>query len=265
MRVSELIIYPIKSTAPLSHTSTEVENKGLRFDRNWALFDENKQLITGRTHPQLLDLQSRFLPQQLRIQQANGNSIHIPLEYPETTVEEFGFFSRSVPGISHRQEINDWFSDYLGFQCQLVFMNDSVQRFVLAKHGGKAGDLLNYADQAPLLLVSTASVDDLNQRLEHPVSIANFRPNVVMEGSPAFEEHRWKRIQIGEVVFDVNQACKRCIFINIDPITKQKGKEPLKTLATYRKDEEGDVIFGVHLIPRTYGKIHVDDSITVLK
>ncbi|MEM9821696.1 MAG: MOSC domain-containing protein [Bacteroidota bacterium] len=266
MKLSQITIYPIKSTAPLIYPSIEVKARGLGYDRHWALFDENDQLITGREQPKLLDLRTQLFADHLLVEQSNGRSLRIPLDYAGGEVKTFGFFSRTSPGLPLPADINDWFSEYLGFPCRLAYMNESVRRPVLARHGGQEGDLVSFADQAPILLISTASLEDLNRRLKQPVSASNFRSNIIVDGcTRPYVEDEWKRISIGGLEFDVVQGCKRCIFINIDPITRQKGREPLKTLATYRRDDSGAVIFGVHLIPRSYGKIQLHDPIIVIK
>ncbi|MEM8908212.1 MAG: MOSC N-terminal beta barrel domain-containing protein, partial [Bacteroidota bacterium] len=245
--VSSLQIYPLKSGGPLHCQRAEVQATGLQYDRHWALFDAQNRLLTGRAYPQLLELEPEIQGQYLYVHhRAKARTVQLPLTFSGAKVSDLQFFSRQVAGVRMNTAINDWFSDYLGFPCQLFFMNEQVSRPVLAKHGGQPGDVVSFADQSPLLLLSTASIADLNTRLDQSVHFQNFRPNIVVEGAQAYEEDQWRRIQIGSVEFEVNQRCQRCVFINIDPFTKIKHKEPLKTLATYRTDASGQVIFGVH-------------------
>ena len=265
IQLSGMSTYPLKSGGSIALNSATVSGKGLPYDRHWGLIDASNKMITGRAYPQLLDLQPKLTEEYLEISVKRKNSIRIPLQFQGRTIHGLGFFSRQVDGVLLETEIDQWFSDYLGFPCRLVFSNDQIRRNMLTKHGGREGDLLAFPDQAPLLLLSEASLADLNQRLEHPVSMQNFRPNLVIRGCDAYAEDTWKVIQIGELQFDVVQACKRCVFVTIDPITKVKGKEPLKTLATYKKDADGEVVFGVHLIPRTFGNIQINDPIKILK
>ena len=145
-------------------------------------------------------------------------------------------------------------------------MGDNASRAVAAKSGGKTGDVVSYADEAPILLISEASLQDLNDKLKMPVSMQHFRPNLVVYGSHAFAEDQWKLIRIGEVELEIVQQCKRCIFTTINPVTQQKeaNGEPLKTLATYRKLPKGGVGFGVHLIPRKLGKVKIGDQVEVI-
>ena len=118
----------------------------------------------------------------------------------------------------------------------------------------------------PILLILEASLEDLNARLENPVSMRNFRPNIVVKGCDSFEEDIWKRIKIGECEFRVVQKCERCVFTTIDPDTLEKNKkaEPLRTLANYRRTSGNDVAFGVHMIPEKLGTIRLGDQVEVI-
>lgn len=263
--LSAINVYPLKSAGRMSYDTAAVHNQGLQYDRNWALFDASNSLITAREYPQLLDLQTSLHNEHLEISLDGDVQIAIPLKYRGTAVPDLTFFSRTVDGVLLNDEIHQWFSDYLGIPCRLFFQNEQVPRYVLQKHGGRENDEVSFADQCPLLLISTASLADLNSRLDKQISMQNFRPNLVVDGCQAYAEDQWKVIRIGDVEFEVAQACVRCVFTTIDPVTKEKGKEPLKTLASYRRGPEAGVIFGVHLIPRSLGSVSLSDKISVIK
>ena len=99
-----------------------------------------------------------------------------------------------------------------------------------------------------------------------PLTMKRFRPNLVVEGSGPFDEDTWKRIRIGETVFHVVKPCGRCVITTIDPERGEfDGKEPLRTLAKFRK--VGDlVMFGQNLIAeRPGGTIRVGDEVEILE
>ena len=175
-------------------------------------------------------------------------------------------FGNAVYG-DHISQADALLSSYLGMDCRLIFMAEDCTRHMLPLYGGGAADRVSYADSAPLLLVSTASLDALNDRLPHQVSMKNFRPNLVAAGCSANEEDGWKKLQIGEVVFDVCEACKRCVVTTIDPQTQQRSidQEPLRTLATYKRHPRGGVRFGVNLIPRNEGIVRQGDKIKIIE
>ncbi|XP_015280863.1 PREDICTED: mitochondrial amidoxime-reducing component 1-like isoform X2 [Gekko japonicus] len=97
-------------------------------------------------------------------------------------------------------------------------------------------DEVAYAEASPILLISEASLQDLNARLEKKIRITNFRPNIVVTGCASYEEDTWVEISIGQVRLKGRMCCPRCIFTKVDPDTGiMDKKEPLKTLKSYRK------------------------------
>lgn len=157
-----------------------------------------------------------------------------------------------------------WLSEFLRQPVRLVHMDASVTRPITDVHS-QLGDEVSFADAFPLLLISRAALDGLNARLARPVSMLQFRPNLVVDGVPAHAEDGWKSIRIGEVEFDVAKACTRCVFTTVDPTRGERDPdgEPLRTLIGYRRTPDG-VTFGQNLIPRSMGTVNVGDRVQVL-
>jgi len=103
---------------------------------------------------------------------------------------------------------------------------------------------VSFADGYPLMALSEASLADLNQRIARldadegvrvPLPMNRFRPNIVVSGCDAFAEDNWRQIQIGDAVFRSTKPCERCVITTVDQAKGEfTGKEPLKTLASYR-------------------------------
>ena len=264
MKISELNIYPVKSTRQVSLKKSKVLPTGLAHDRKWLLIDQDKQMITARTYSELLQVQAGVERDELKIT-ASLESFTFQAEKEEKEVS-FQFFNEQLRGKYFSKEADLWFSEYLGIPCRLIHQQE-VFRPMLEKRGGRPGDQVNYGDEAPILLIGEGSLKDLNTRLEDPVTMGHFRPNIVVGGSKPYAEDHWKLIRIGDCEFEVVQACRRCVFTTIDPVTRKKNKrgEPLRTLAGYRKVADGGVAFGMHLVPRKLGEIRVGDALEVLK
>jgi uncharacterized protein YcbX len=128
-----------------------------------------------------------------------------------------------------------------------------------------AEDHTGFADGYPILIISEASLQDLNSRLDtpHPLLMNRFRPNIVVQNCEPFAEDTWKRIRIGDVEMALVKPCPRCVVTTIDKETLEKSKEPLKTLATYRNQEDG-AMFGMNVIPLNEGDIKVGMSVEIL-
>ena len=122
---------------------------------------------------------------------------------------------------------------------------------------------MSFADGFSILLISQASLDALNRRLETPVGMDRFRPNIVVDGCAPFAEDMWRRIRINGCTFDVVKPCARCVMVTVNPETGEKGKEPLRTLSTFRA-HNGQVLFGQNLIHRSHGQLRVGDTVQVL-
>jgi hypothetical protein len=121
-----------------------------------------------------------------------------------------------------------------------------------------------FSDGFPFLLISEASLNELNSRLPESVAMKRFRPNLVVKDTEPYAEDSWKKIIIGECEFHVVKPCSRCILTTVDPETGEfSGKEPLRTLATYRK-LNGKVMFGQNLIATKIGKLEVGMSVEII-
>jgi uncharacterized protein YcbX len=141
-----------------------------------------------------------------------------------------------------------------------VRMAIGIQRKIAQKYAHPESHV-SFADDMPVMLMSLGSLADLNSKLSVPVKINRFRPNIVIDGTSAFEEDTWKKIQIGNIDFDVAKPCSRCLIINTDQETSLRGPEPLKTLATYRRDPRSKVIIGQYLIHNGHGIITAGDNL----
>jgi uncharacterized protein len=155
-----------------------------------------------------------------------------------------------------------WLGGFLGIEARLVRMDATARRVVGGAH---AAVPVSFADSAPLLLVSQAALDGLNARLEAPVAMARFRPNLVVTGVAAHAEDGWRRVRIGDVEFEALKPCVRCVFTTVDPLTATTDPrgEPLRTLATYRRGD-GGVQFGQLLLPCGNGALRVGDPVQPL-
>jgi uncharacterized protein YcbX len=126
--------------------------------------------------------------------------------------------------------------------------------------------LVSFADAFPYLIASETSLDDLNSRLNRPIPMDRFRPNIVIRGcgSP-YAEDRWQAIRIGAITFRHGGPCVRCVVTTTDQRTLERGPEPLRTLATYRRVPEGGVIFAVNFFSdRHDGIVRVGMPVEVL-
>lgn len=161
-----------------------------------------------------------------------------------------------------------WLSTYLQRPVRLVRMDDAARRAVDPTYA-QPGDEVSFADGYPLLAISQAALDGLNARLADagraPVTMAHFRPNLVIADAAAHAEDDWTRVRIGDIEFDAVKRCTRCVFTTVDPLrgVRRDDGEPLNSLKNYRRTPAG-ITFGMNLIPRGTGTLRIGDVVEVV-
>jgi uncharacterized protein YcbX len=176
-------------------------------------------------------------------------------------------WSSSVRSEVYSDEINRWFSEALGTECRLVAMPEGGHRAINPIYAVRQfKDEVSYADGYPFMLLSRASLDDLNSRLAEAVPMNRFRPNFVIADTEPFAEDKWKIIRIGSTVFHVVKPSERCVLTTVDQEKGEKtGKEPLRTLSIFRTFKS-KVLFGQNLIAENTGDaIKVGDRVEVFE
>jgi uncharacterized protein YcbX len=162
-------------------------------------------------------------------------------------------------GVDQGQDAAAWATEVLSRErpgrYRLVRMRDETRR------PAKIGDgAVAYGDAYPFLVISEESLADLNRRLPAPLPMNRFRPNIVIRGGAPYVEDTLDRFRIGDVTFTGTTLCIRCPIPTTDQRTAERGKEPLKTLATYRKQPDG-VVFGRNCNHAGTGSIRVGDRV----
>lgn len=261
IRLSALYVYPLKSAAAQVLDAAELQPRGLAHDRRWMVVDAQNEFITGREEPRLVLVRVQPQPDGLLLSAPGMPDL---LARTASRREHVTVWRDRVDARTVTDDAQAWISRFLGRECRLVFMDDAAQRPVDPTYA-VAGDEVSFADAFPLLLISEGSLAGLNARLDAPVPMLRFRPNLVVSGAEPHAEDGWKRIRIGEIEFDVAKPCVRCGFTTVMPEsgTLDPRGEPLRTLATYRRGPRG-VMFGQNLIARGQGRLRVGDVVTVL-
>ena len=265
MRVTGVRVYPVKSMVGIGVDEAIVEPWGLAGDRRWAVVDEAGTSLTARQLRPLLGFRAEPLDAgAIRILDAEGGSLIA--EPPVNTVAIAVSHSRQGSARPAPDDANDWLSKRLGRPVNLVWQPDPTARSISDKRGGRPGESLSLADAGPLLLVSEASLDQLTRWIDQdfgphePLDVIRFRPNVIVDGTEPFAEDSWISVRIGDVSFRTTMQCDRCVMTTIDPTTLAGGKEPIRTLARYRKSGS-NVWFGIRLVPTSAGTIRVADPV----
>jgi uncharacterized protein len=267
MHIQDIYIYPIKSLGGIRLEKARLMEKGFENDRRFMLADKNGRFLSQREHPRMALLQTDLVDEGIAVysKQEPENKTLIPLPFKPKKNGEIlvTIWEDKVKARLADESISSWFSDFLGQACKLVYMPHASRRQLKPKYAVN-GEAVSFADGMPYLLISQASLDDLNSRLKEPVSMNRFRPNIVISGGTAFQEDEWDVIQVGDARFKITKPCARCVVTTIDQQTGQKSKEPLTTLATYRQ-KNGKVMFGQNMLLLEGDQISVYDKAEPVK
>ncbi|MEO1350637.1 MAG: MOSC domain-containing protein [Cyanobacteria bacterium J06635_15] len=261
VQLTGLTIFPVKSAKGIELTEAEVGFRGLDHDRRWMVVDDGGKFLTQRTLPKLALIQVAITDHQLYLNAPGQSSLLVTQPNADAETTDVDVWGDRCLAQTAGKAAADWLTHFLSTPCQLVYMPETTHRPV--DHGKFEGDRgVSFADAYPYLLISEASLQDLNQRLDTPILMNRFRPNLVVSGCKAFAEDSWQIIRIGTVPFRVAKPCSRCTIPTVDQHTGQRGPEPLKTLATYRA-WDGKIWFGQNLIPLTEGTIRLGDGVEI--
>lgn len=263
MQLSGLFVYPIKACGGVTLEQAELVERGLAFDRRYMLVDRAGTFITQREVPRLCLVATAFDGDRVLVSTPGKATLALPRQPLPGTAQQrrtYRVWDDVGTALEH-PEGSRWFSELLNDEVSLLYMPDTEQRRVNPKRA-QPGDIVSFADAYPLLLMSEASLGDLNHRLGEPVKMRRFRPNLVLSGGEPYAEDGFSRVQIGQLWFRGVKRCERCVVTTIDPETGEQGKEPLRTLSYYRL-EDGNVWLGMNLIHDSRGTLRLGDRVTV--
>jgi len=261
--LSKLIYYPIKACRGHEVDAANVERMGLEDDRRMMVVTTDGYFLTQRDYPKLALVTPSISGEELTLTTSGMDTISLPIRKAGPTTSVVIWHSHHVEAIDQGDQAAKWFSAHLGASVRLVHIADGYLRTLDEKYVLNADDHTGFADGYPILLASQESLDDLNARLDFPVPMNRFRPNVVVQGCEPFAEDEWDCIRIGEVEMAIVKPCARCVVTTIDKETLNQSKEPLKTLASYRT-RTGGAMFGQNVIPLNEGRLRLGMNVEIL-
>lgn len=269
MHVSSLYLYPVKSLRGFAVPAAEVDALGLVGDRRFLVVDDHGQFLTQRTLPRMALIETALTARDLVLRAPHTGACSVPRRAvgPVETLSVRIWKSEGLLAEDCGVEVAVWLSDFLRTPCRLVRIGEKFTRPIMKPGKARPGDILNFADGCPFMVISEASLADLNDRLDESLPMNRFRPSFVVAGCGAFAEDTWTRFRVGDVTFRSAGPCLRCLVTTTDQLTAERGKEPLRTLARYRRDPAGptEVKFGQNLIHETKsGHLQVGDPVEIL-
>jgi uncharacterized protein YcbX len=276
-RVSALHVYPVKSLRATGVREAAVEPWGLAGDRRWMLVDAGTgKVVTQREQPRLALVSAVYAPGGpaqgggLRLSAPGREPLDVAVPSPGS-LETVLLFGKKIDLLPAGAAADRWLSAWLDAPVRLMHLDEPAVRRPIEPDFALPGETVSLADGYPLLVTATGSLDALNALIaagdrahEGPLPMDRFRPNVVVDGTPAWAEDGWRRVRIGEVTFRVPKPCARCVVTTTDQRTAARGAEPLRTLARHR-NVGSKLLFGQNLIPEHSGTLRVGDALSLVE
>jgi uncharacterized protein len=230
-------VYPVKSCRGIALDSATVESTGLADDRHWMLVRPNGRFVTQRELPRMALIATRLSTSSLELAAPGMPTLSVSREVDggARPITVWKFEGR---GIDCGEDAAHWCSQYLSTPLRLVRFDASAPRVCNPEWTPGTTATTEFSDGYPILVISRASLADLNSRLPQPLPMERFRPNIVIDGVDAYDEDRMHELRGGSVTLRVVKPCTRCSITTTD---QQKGVvdgvEPLHTLKQYRHDK----------------------------
>lgn len=263
LSVTGLFIYPIKSLRGISLQEAVVTSRGFQYDRQWMLVDENNRFLSQREFAVMALLEPEIIGDMMIIHNRQREQPPLSLALHPVVGETImvNVWSDRCRAAVSGKEADEWFSSALGMNCRLVYMPESTNRRVDGRYA-HAKENTMFSDGYPFMMIGESSLEDLNSRLEIPLPMNRFRPNIVFAGGQPYQEDEMKSFRINNMNFAGVKLCARCNVTTIDQETTLTGKEPLKTFASYRR-KNNKVYFGQNLLCDATGKISLGDELMI--
>ena len=268
MQITAINIYPVKSCRRVELTEALVTPIGLAHDRRWMLVDEKHRFITARRYPNLLRV-------AVEISDAGFIGAYpgmpgVYARFPDANAEQLKvkIWQDEVMALDAGTIAAEWFSQIIGLPCRLVWSASNSAR-LLKTSNFPAPPVpadkrqIAFPDSMPILLTNEASLSELNKHLTATASMHQFRPNLVINGTQAWEEESWKKIRIGELELQATKTCVRCILTTSDPNSGKRhiNKEPLNTLKKIHNQEGRGPIFGMQFVALNSGILRLGQEL----
>ncbi|XP_033734682.1 mitochondrial amidoxime-reducing component 1-like [Pecten maximus] len=281
-KVSSLQLYPVKSCRGLDVKTAECTSIGLRqygvTDRHWILSCKSNDWINANREPKLTLVSVKLLEDTVEMTAPGMEPLLVPLNPKLDTamIRHIGTGPSAIDTLDCGDEAADWFVRHTGRKgVRLNYSHPELQKRESINfkhpwdHYPKPGDQMAFSNYSAYMMMTKESLAVLNAELDSPAKINNFRPSIMMEGSPAFQEDQWEAVKIGTASFRMIDMCSRCNQINVvqDEGKHSKDKEPFTTLRKIRSFQKygGKPCIGIYLALDVEGTINVGDDVYAIR
>ncbi|MGB0846412.1 MAG: MOSC domain-containing protein [Thiolinea sp.] len=260
IKVSQLWSYPLKSGKGLSLQQARFDAEGMLNDRRVLAVDENGLFLTARRYPQLLQL--ACAPEESGWLLSHPEAGDCVVNAGEATLSG-KVWKDDIQALDGGDAAANWLSGVLGIKSRVALWQTASRR------SGKYDLETSFADAAPILLTSEASIERACELGGVKPDVRRFRPNIVISGVDAFAEDEWRGVSINGVEFEFLDGCTRCILTTRDPDSGEShpDKQPMMALRQHHANKDGEPLLGMNTALRSAPEtsaISVGDTVELL-
>ena len=259
--LSEIYIYPVKSLAGIKVSNWVVNKRGLLHDRKWMLIDSDNKFLSQRRLPKMTLIKTQIIDNTLLLSTATSGSISLLLNPDDGEECVTTLWKDQCVAKTTTKEADQWLSDFLNIDCQLVYQPENSIRTVDQQYATPT-DTVGFSDGFPFLITSEASLASLNEAMGLQLPMLRFRPNLVISQCESYAEDSWREITINNIGFRLPKPCSRCPVPTINLETAVRAKEPLATLNKIRR-WNNRVFFGQNALHNVEGALSLGDVVTI--
>jgi uncharacterized protein YcbX len=258
LRISQLFLHPIKSCGGIAVDEATLIDTGFEFDREWMAVDREGDFVSQREFPRMALIRPTLRSSDLVLRAPGMLALHLQLDAVEGPCR-VRVWNDLVDAFDMGDLAAQWFSDFMGQPLRLARFDPDARRLASARWTGDVQARTAFSDAFPLLVTSSASLAELNQRLaaagHEAVTMQRFRPNIVIDGlTDAHGEDFVDTLRIdlrdGTVIVKLVKPCGRCSIPDVDPATAEQGHAVADTLRAYRSEPriDGALAFGQNAV-----------------
>ena len=258
LRIGQLYIHPIKSCGGIAVDQAPLIETGFEYDREWMVVDREGVFVTQRQVPRMALIQPKLRASDLVLRAPGMLALHLQLDAVEGDCR-VRVWNDTVNAFDMGDLAAQWFSDFLGQPLRLARFDPDVRRLANKQWTKEIESRTAFTDGFALLVISTASLAELNRRLaaagHDSVTMQRFRPNIVIDGlTDAHGEDFIDTLTLesadGPVVLKLVKPCSRCTIPDIDPVTAVPGHAVTDTMSAYRANAHvgGALAFGQNAV-----------------
>lgn len=261
--ISGLYIYPVKSCQGIQVSLVDLTLWGPWGDREFAIVGPDGAVFTQRTHPHMAEIRTSLSPDTLVMRVPGQGALSVSLRGPAGARRPLVVWDDRCEGGDMGDTVACALAAFLGEECRLLRYLPDSPRLRESTTLGRVVPVA-FADCYPLLVISEASLADLNCRCPEQIPMDRFRPNIVVGGVEAYAEDAVAELVVGAVHLEGANQCTRCAVTTTDQRTGARGVEPLRTLATYRRNADGKVVFGRNFAVGSRGRLYLGDEVRLV-